>query len=376
MLRWPSRPAASLPRAPFLERVGVGYFRRRHRLEMGRHDARAAAEDAVHVLNPDERRGLRTIERLAIGRAAAAGGASALISASAEIRGPTTFFVAVTVVTSAAELAFLYWDALRSVHALARVAGLPLFPAGAGPQRDAVVPSGVAPALARAALELPNPPEGLLGINPRRSASKLALAAASILYKLKIGLTSFLLRALLARLLGAAMRSYLPLVSVPVTAGWNALVAWLILREARVRAMGPSAAAELLGAILRDATLSRAGAAVAVRAVGCAVVSKRDMHPNLAVALELVHRMTGTPEIDEPDDEGRFLDELAAVDAADRRTILRLLKVGLVLDGRVTRRDRSLLRRAQRVCGGPEDDRALDELRRAFVDGVSIVNAV
>jgi hypothetical protein len=42
----------------------------------------------------------------------------------------------------------------------------------------------------------------------------------------------------------------------------------------------------------------------------------------------------------------------------------------------VTRRDRSLLRRAQRVCGGPEDDRALDELRRAFVDGVSIVNAV
>ena len=59
------------------------------------------------------------------------------------------------------------------------------------------------------------------------------------------------------RILGrVAVRSVLgalvPFVAVPVTATWNALLTWKLLREARIRAMGPSAVAELVDGVFSD----------------------------------------------------------------------------------------------------------------------------
>lgn len=86
-----------------------------------------------------------------------------------------------------------------------------------------------ATALARAALELPNRPDPRIPVNPYREASKAMLVAAAILYKLKIGLTNFLLKALIRRLGGRTLlRSWAPFVAVPVTALWNAWVARVV----------------------------------------------------------------------------------------------------------------------------------------------------
>src|SRR5262249_51234454 len=133
-----------------------------------------------------------------------------------------------TAAASIVEISYLYWDGLRTVHELAREAGLELFPEG---ERTAV-----AQAMARAALELPNPTAAVFGVDPRREASKLGLFFASIVYKLKISVSNFVMKALVRRAFARAfVRAWLPLVSVPVTAAWNGIVAWLILREARVR---------------------------------------------------------------------------------------------------------------------------------------------
>jgi hypothetical protein len=97
--------------------------------------------------------------------------------------------------------------------------------------------------LARAALEIPNPPRPLFGIDPRREASKARLIAATMFYKAKVGVSNFVLRRLLVRVFGrAGLRSWIPFISVPVTACWDAFVCRRALREARLRAMGPSAA--------------------------------------------------------------------------------------------------------------------------------------
>ena len=49
------------------------------------------------------------------------------------------------------------------------------------------------------------------------------------------------------------LRSLLFLVgAVPVTAVWNGVVSWLVMREARLRAMGPSAAVALVDAVFDD----------------------------------------------------------------------------------------------------------------------------
>ncbi|HEV8550322.1 MAG TPA: hypothetical protein VGQ57_14860, partial [Polyangiaceae bacterium] len=151
---------------PFLERIGIAVLRRTRA-----HAPVAGEDDPVHVLNSDERRELEFIERRAVARAAFAGACSGFASAGAAMVATYAFLgaggvphsatdavkywslvLAATVVASAFELGFLYWDALRSVHAMATAAGLSLSAeALSGAQRD------VALALARAALELPNP---------------------------------------------------------------------------------------------------------------------------------------------------------------------------------------------------------------------------
>ena len=224
----------------------------------------------------------------------------------------------------------------------------------------------------RAALELPSPPDSVLGVDPYRRASRLALLAASVLYKLKIGLTNFVLRAVLRRLLGrSALRAYLPLVAVPVTALWNGLVVWWVLRQARVRLLGPSAAEMMLAAALARASgPSPALDEAALRAVGSVIVRKRDMHPNLAHALELLSARLETPGRARDRRRGSLPD--LAGPASRRRTnrpCWTSCKMAIVLDGRITRHDRALWRAAAAVVGVPTDVIRLYQLRARFMRG-------
>src|SRR5688572_1391248 len=110
---------------PDLETLGLSYLRRRSASYPV-----AAAGDPVHVLNPKEMAALRRIERGAIVRAGIAGALSGAAAAGAEVWAPGDWvsILVVSTVATTFEIAFLYWDALRSVHDLAREAGVRLFP--------------------------------------------------------------------------------------------------------------------------------------------------------------------------------------------------------------------------------------------------------
>ena len=245
---------------PDLEALGLQYLRRRAAVP-----SFTESTDPIHILNPTEQAALRRIERSMVLRAAIAGALSGAVSAAAELiaigPGPATtigwlWVAGATLAATAMEIAYLYWDALRSVHDLAAAAGVRLFPPGVS------ISAMTATALARAALELPNRPDPRIPVNPYREASKAMLVTAAILYKLKIGLTNFLLKALIRRLGGRTLlRSWAPFVAVPVTALWNAWVARVVIHEARIRAMGPSATCERLDSLLQARSpLSPAGA--------------------------------------------------------------------------------------------------------------------
>jgi hypothetical protein len=376
-----SESAAGISPAPELllfERLGLAVLRR-----TPAHTPVASADDPIHVLNAEEQRELRGIERRAVLRAAAAGALSGAATAAAAIwahrflgpdgvplsaaDGACFWFVviAVTVVASILEIAFLYWDALRSVHAMATAAGLGLSAHElSGEKRD------VALALARAALELPNPPHRVFGVNPRRESVPWVVAGAALLYRAKIALTTFLIKAGLRSLLGRVMgRALFELVAIPVTAGWNAIVCFLVVREARLRTMGPSAASELVGFALADHTPSPAGRAAAFRSVASAIVRTQDFHPNHLALLRVLAERLGTGEIDEVDDSSRFLVEIARLEPDDERLVLRLLVIAAVLDGKLTRAERRLLSDAFAACRRTLSLDAVERLRRAFKAG-------
>jgi hypothetical protein len=373
-------------RPPLLERIGIAYLRRR---AQGAGEARGD-DDVVHVLTDDEQRSLRRIERAVVTKAALAGALSALASGLAEHwatarfgESPESFDFGylwrywgvvggVTAVAAVLEILFLYRDALDGVHRLSHAAGLRLFDASADPRAT------VAGALARAALELPNPLESDYRLDPHREVSRVRLLAATLLYKAKVGLTSFLLKLVLRRVLTrAALRVWLVFVSVPVTALWNAIVAFRVIREARIRAMGPSAAQDLTERLFaRCPALSTDGARAALRAVGACVVSSFDLHPNHAAMLDSVRARTGDPgEVDLGDREA-FLADLRLLTEGEQQLVLGVLGVAAVLDGRLTRNEKLLFAQARRAVGLPVDDAALHALRRAFVTGRPVDDAV
>jgi hypothetical protein len=360
--------------SPLLERVGTRYLMR---------GAVTAAPpiDEVHVLNPDERRGLRRVVHGAVLRAAIAGVLNAVVTGlgalyAARFLGPRpehptlsellsywSVFGALAAVFAVAEIAYLYWDALDAVRALSSVAGLEL---RANENDD------LARALARAALELPNPVDASLGVNPGRDTSRGRLAIASVVYKLKISASNFVFKALVTRAFGRFLaRSVLAFTAIPINAGWNALVCWSVLREARIRVMGPSAAVELVEAAFEaEPAPSAALLSVAHQALGSAVVRTSEFHPN-HIALMLTFRARfGAPDpelvLDEPN---RFLAALAALAIPERRVALRLLAIAAILDGRLVRREKKLLAHAYRSAGLEPRLARVEALRRAFVSG-------
>lgn len=365
---------------PFLVRFGIKTLR-----DFAGRGERPVAADAIHLLNPEERKQLRAIERGAIARAAIAGALSSLVAAVVELAiarpllgarpkyatfgDQVRFYAALgaaTVIASAIEIGFLYWDGLRSVHQLAHAAGLDLFPETENDDK------AVAAAMARAALELPNPIQNLFGVDPQREASKLRLIVASLVYKAKISVTNFVMKFLVRRAIGrAAVRSWLPFVAVPFTAAWNGIVCRLIIREARIRAMGPSAAKEMIDVILEahGRELGEHARDCLMRAVASSIVRTEDLHPNLVA---LFREVAARSQLEVPvdvDNTRVFLTLLAELGPNDQICILRVLSVASIIDGRLTRNEKRLLVEARTVCGRDANLDAVVALRRAFVEG-------
>lgn len=373
-------PAPRVREKPYLERVGLGYFQRRSRelpvVESG---------DAVHELNAQERAGLRRVVGGAVARAALAGAISGAISAAAEVlaapsvpEGATllspaslTFWAIVggaTIVATVLEIGFIYWDTLRSVHELSRTAGLKLFL----PEKDS---DAVAAALARAALELPDPLDLVDGVNPHRLASKWRLLLASLIYKAKVGVTNFVVKALVRRIMGralarSALNTLVPFMAVPVTAAWNGVVTWLVMREARLRAMGPSAVHALCDVVFGDVPrLSPQGKLATVRAVAAAIVQTESLHPNLHALLQDVQLRAGDTGKNELDDPQAFLKQLPALEQLEQRLAVQVLAVACIVDGKLAKKERVLLENALAACGRPLELEKVEALRKAFVDG-------
>ncbi|MFT3710158.1 MAG: hypothetical protein QM817_21235 [Archangium sp.] len=366
----PSKKKEEKP--PLMARFGKRYFASRST------KVRAAASgDAIHVLNPEERRNLRNVQLGAIARAALAGalsgGACAVAEMFATDRWPDdrvmywAFLGSITVVASISEIAFIYWDTLRSVHELARVAGLELFGKDRVTSDEALVD-----ALARAALELPNPVDIADGVNPHREVKKWQLVLASLAYKAKVGVTNFLVKMLIRRVGSrvALRAAFLPLVALPVTAFWNGVVTYLILREARIRAMGPSAIEEMVKVVFEDAPLlSEKGKLSAMRAVAAAIVRTQDLHPNLVRLLAVTSKRAGDLGNAELDDVGLFLNDLTTLDPRERKVSLQLLAAACVVDGRLTTREKKLFTDALAASGKAVELGTLERLRLAFIRG-------
>jgi len=368
-----------------MEKLAVRYFKRRAGLA-----ARPETGDAVHYLNPEERRRLRRIERNAVLRAAAAGAFAASLGATVSILAQpllgdepsqpdwghwlryTALTLAIALPVAIVELGFIYWNAIISVHRLAEAAGVVLFRAE-GDARAGAPADGedeiFAAVLARAALEIPTPPRPMFGIDPRREASRLRLIMATVVYKAKVSVSNFVLRKLLVRAFGrASLRSWIPFVAVPITATWDAFVCRRALREARLRAIGPSAAHEVVDCLL-GAPASPALREALFRAVAAAVVGSADFHPNLVALIDALRERVGDCEAQQLDDSRVALAKMRELAPAERRVAVQMLAIACVFDGRIGRKEWALLERGYAVLERATPRAAVLAFKRSLLNG-------
>lgn len=335
------------------------------------------SEAAPHRWSEDDLSEIHAIERNTVLLAALAGATSGALIGMVEVlyRGRLdlaqiarywqawTVFLVVAVVVSAVEIGLLYWLVLRRASRVASIAGLGL----SRRERETVIALGVS----RASLEMPNPRTSIYGIDPYASVPRWQLLAYTALYRLKIGVTSFVLRIVLRRLLArATLRVFIPLISVPVYAAWNAVVIRWVMREVRIRAAGPRAIEEIREWIAEsERSLDAEARGLIVQAVAECITRARDAHPNFVLLLDRLLRdlelTTDRFELDWSDARRR----IAELDETTQRLVLRVTIGTAVLSGRIRRRQHELLAELHELCGASYTKDEVGALRESFMRG-------
>jgi hypothetical protein len=355
----------------FMEQIALDLLRRRIERE----------ESHIHKWSDVELGEIQQLERRTKVMAALAGATSGAILGAAELwLGPDMLdvtdaarwreqlpywstFVSLAVLVSGAELLCLYWFMLRAVARISSIAGLSL----STEEVEQLVGRG----LSRAALELPNPREAIYGIDPYARAPRWKLVAYAILYRIKVGATSLVLRVLLRRILSrASLRFFIPLVAIAVFAIWNALITRWIMREVRLRVAAPLLVQDLCRRISRARPkLSKESRPLIVETVGEMIIRGADAHPNYGLLLtRLFDELEISPQSVriEWDSTRAGLQHLST---KEQDVLLMTLSVAAILSSRLNKVQRELLAEAHRLCGQPFQPQALLDLRREFIAG-------
>ncbi|MCG6113912.1 MAG: hypothetical protein MEQ84_01830 [Mesorhizobium sp.] len=272
------------------------------------------------------------------------------------------FYAFVGVVTIV-EMAFLYWNALDATARINALLGAPLDEQ----DRSELLSVG----LARAALESPNPHHVVHGVDPYALMPRWRLIAQNLLYKLKVGASSFIMRIVMRRLFArAALRGFIPLLAIPLYAVWNAWITWRIIDEVRLRALGPGAIDTVVDIVkTQEGGLSDKATDILLHGVAETVMRGYDAHPNYILLVErLVDEVDPDREEIETDWENDR-DRLDRLSDGEKTIVLDVLTLATVLAGRPRRAQRDFLKDAHEQAGRKFDPQALKKLAKAFTAG-------
>lgn len=264
------------------------------------------------------------------------------------------------------EMAFLYWNALDATARINALLGAPLD----GEERSALLSIG----LARAALEAPNPHHVVHGVDPYALMPRWRLIAQNLLYKVKVGASSFIIRIVMRRLFArAALRGFIPLLAIPLYAVWNAWITWRIIDEAKLRALGPGAidtVVEILKS--REGGLSDEAIEILLHGVAETVMRGYDAHPNYIL---LVKRLVEEVDPDREEIETGWesdRDNLDKLDEHEKTIVLDVLTLATVLAGTPRRAQRKFLQDAHEHADRSIDPKVLKKLAKAFSAGKGV----
>ncbi|KAJ0402353.1 hypothetical protein P43SY_004586 [Pythium insidiosum] len=206
-----------------------------------------------------------------------------------ETTGGTHYFAVVTLINigvTLVEVQLMYLTAVVCAFRMTVATRLPLYPQD--PEREFLTR-----AIARAALQVGHRKDRLFGMDPMKGSPRIVLLLTFVMYKSKRYVLKFLVKQFVKRVLWrAAAKTALNYIVLPINACLNAWTLRGVMRHCRVAIIGPPCVTALLEDFFarENALLLPFHRVDYVRVLGCALVCKRCVHPNLEIMVDQLRR--------------------------------------------------------------------------------------
>jgi len=242
----------------------------------------------------------------------------------------------------AIEIYVLYWLGMRSSYTLTELIGYSDFKEeNLPPEYD------IKKIMIRSALELDDLSVEYLGLKLDKHISKKWVLVSSLLYKAKVVLTSIVMRIFLTKLFAReTLRVGFVWVSVPVTAFWDAIVMYRVVKDARLRLFGYHLSKYITEEILNDKVINNLSPHTiegAIRAVSTIIVLAKNYHPNNIILLMRLTNHFDIREGDDYDDLEKYLKFLENSSREEKHLFRALSGISAVFDGKLNREEKRAL---------------------------------
>lgn len=227
------------------------------------------------------------------------------------------------------EIWFLTYINIRAVKKIAEACG---FPGNIKTQKEEGIKDLVAVSLDKKQTELKN-----IGINPYEGLSKISVFLYQVLIKLKATFSGILFKIFVKRILGRyAIRYVLDFAGIPIYAFWNMYGAHQTMREARVRVLAPPIIEKFVEKLHEENKDNPEFKNAIYNTLQTVSKSKRSFHFNHYLLATRFLKTFEVPISPEPKLDEEFLTKIKSYDALTQKSIVKLLVLGIVLDGRLS----------------------------------------
>ena len=240
------------------------------------------------------------------------------------------------------EVGMLYWIGIRSTYTLAHLTGYDgSHEANLPPEYD------IKKMMVRSALELNDPIIEYLGINPQKHISKKWLVATALLYKAKIMLTGIVIKLVLRKVVARyGLRVSFVWIAIPVTAIWDAIVMYKVIKDARLRLFGYHLSQYITEEVFTDERMNSYSPHIregAIRTVSTIMSFSGSYHPNNIILLIRLSQNFDIDEHKDYDDLNKLLEHIRDASKEEKHLLKTLAGIAASFDGTINKAERKAL---------------------------------
>lgn len=196
-------------------------------------------------------------------------------------------------------------------------------------------------ALISIGVEKPRKNEFLIGLNPYEGYSKVWIFSLFLFNKMKAAVSNMIFKQLIRKLLGRyAIRIIVDLAGMPIFAFWNAYASHKILKQSKLRMLAPKIINYTTSVLKSKHSEKEEFKAILYDLLQYLAIKKRGYNENhYLLSLSLLSAFE-IPTKTEHRLDPLFNDKFTSLDEELRRDISKLLVVGMMLDGGVSKSEK------------------------------------